>query len=415
MTNARSRVRRFAGALKLVAVLAAFAGLPGGRAAMAADHGDSPNVAHDQGADIADVFAFLDPNDNTRVIIAATFHGFIVPGEAVNFGIFDPNLRYRFEIENTGDAEPDEFIDVRFSQRTATSEAQTATVTLPFGGRRNRGFSFAAPATNPTQNATAPDPVITPEPTTGVQFFAGLVDDPFFFDIPAFSRFIASVRAGSPDATHFNRGRDTFAGYNILCIALSVPANLLQGQTEDDQPNNVLGVGFATQRGTTSIGKRGVIKGSKKFRNADRMGNPAVNVALVPFARKNEYNFATPEDDADGEFAPDIVANLQSLGTNEANINVLAGVAVTNGDLLRLNLTTPNTGPGGGTNAPASYPNGRRPADDTIDILLTIIANGNDLGDNVDANDKPLRDAFPFFAPPHQPREPGTVDDQTRN
>ena len=40
--------------------------------ARAADHGDAPNVDNDSGADIADVFAFLDPNDNTRVIIIGT-------------------------------------------------------------------------------------------------------------------------------------------------------------------------------------------------------------------------------------------------------------------------------------------------------------------------------------------------------
>src|SRR5829696_2765820 len=65
----------------------------------AADHGDAPAVANDQGADIADAYLFRDPNDNSKVIIAATIHGFIVPNEMVNFGIFDENIRYRFELE----------------------------------------------------------------------------------------------------------------------------------------------------------------------------------------------------------------------------------------------------------------------------------------------------------------------------
>ena len=67
------------------------------------------------------------------------------------------------------------------------------------------------------------------------------------------------------------------------------------------------------------------------------MGNPAVNVALIPFSRKDEHNFATPEDDAAGQFADDIVATLTALGTNATNIGILASVAVTNGDYLRLN------------------------------------------------------------------------------
>src|SRR5439155_20061185 len=76
----------------------------GGGTALAADHGDAPNVAGDQAADLGDTYVFLDPNDNTKVFLAMTFRGFIVPGEAVNFTSFDEHVLYRFEIENTGDA-----------------------------------------------------------------------------------------------------------------------------------------------------------------------------------------------------------------------------------------------------------------------------------------------------------------------
>ncbi len=155
----------------------------------AADHGDAPAVANDQGADIADAYLFRDPNDNTKVIIAATIHGFIVPNEMVNFGIFDENVRYRFELETNGDSRPDRFIDVRFTRKDqASTQAQTATVTLP------NGATFTALSTVPNLNATAPAPVITNGPS-GIQFFAGVVDDPFNFDITGFSRYTAPTRA----------------------------------------------------------------------------------------------------------------------------------------------------------------------------------------------------------------------------
>src|SRR5918912_3637900 len=154
----------------------------------AADHGDAPLVAQDQACDIADFFLFLDPNDNSRVVIAATVHGFIVPNEAVNFGIFDPNVRYRFEIETTGDARPDGFVDIRFTNRNQSStQVQVATVTLP------NGRTFTANATPPNLNDTAPTPNITTDSVSGVTFFAGLVDDPFNFDITGFNRFVAAV------------------------------------------------------------------------------------------------------------------------------------------------------------------------------------------------------------------------------
>ena len=379
----------------------------GTRPAHAADHGDAPNIAGDQAADLGDTYAFLDPNDNTKLILAMTFRGFIVPGEAVNFTVFDPNTLYRFEIENTGDARPDATIEVTFSPKgAAASEAQTATVRLP--GRPKT--TFTAPTTVANFDVTAPNPTITTDAASGVQFFAGEVDDPFFFDIPAFGRFIASVRAGAPNPGVFSRGRDTFAGYNILCIALSVPRDLVRGAAD----NNVVGVNAVTlRRQVVTINRAGVARARGLLNPLDRSGNPAVNVALVPFARKNEYNRASTRDDAAGRFAADIVATLTALGTNQANIDTLAGVAVTNGDYERINLTTANTGTGGGNNAGAGFPNGRRPQDDVIDTLLTIINNGTTLGDSVPANDVPFRDTFPFFAPPNQPLNNG--NDNTEN
>src|SRR5690349_8906289 len=80
--------------------------------ARAADHGDSPIIASERGgADIADIFFFLDPNDNSQAVLVFTVAGFIPPGEALNFANFDPNIRYRFNIENTGDTKVDQTID----------------------------------------------------------------------------------------------------------------------------------------------------------------------------------------------------------------------------------------------------------------------------------------------------------------
>jgi len=143
----------------------------------------------------------------------------------------------------------------------------------------------------------------------------------------------------------------------------------------------------------------------------DRMGVPGVNVALIPFAKKDAYNTSTPQDDAAGRFAGDIVATLQALGTDSTSINILANIAVTNGDILRLNLATANTG----TNPNAAFPNGRRFSDDTIDTLLFLINNRVPLSDNVNSNEVAFQSVFPFLAPSHQPRDTGVIDDRTRN
>ena len=89
-------------ALLMTTALALGAALP--VAAVASDHIDSPTIAQDRGSDLADLWAFLDPNDNSQVVLIMSTQGFIVSGEHFGMPIFDHNIRYRFEIENTGDA-----------------------------------------------------------------------------------------------------------------------------------------------------------------------------------------------------------------------------------------------------------------------------------------------------------------------
>ena len=92
----------------------------------AADHADSPSSANNASADLADVFFFLDPNDNSRAVLELTVRGFVVPGEAANMGIFDPDVTYRFGIEATCDAAPDAFITINVPPRTSSSAGQIA-------------------------------------------------------------------------------------------------------------------------------------------------------------------------------------------------------------------------------------------------------------------------------------------------
>ena len=360
--------------------------------ARAADHRDGPIFGGIPPADITDFYSFLDPNDNGQLVVIGALSGFIVPGEALNLGIFDPATRFRFNFENTGDALPDKSITVSFSPKTSPSAPQTATIRFS-----NPPRTFTAPATNASVDTVAPPQVVTTF-SNGAMFFAGLVDDPFFFDVPAELRWIASIWAGKRDDFLLTRGRDSFAGYNVVAIAMRIPVSLI-----GTSRTGVIGMNFATE------------KAAAPFQQVDRMGVPLVNTVLIPFARKDEYNASKPSDDANGKFRDDIVATLKSLGTNDANIAVLTGIAVTNGDLLRLNTHTPNVGLQGGTNPEAAFPNGRRPADDVIDILVTIINNGSALGDSVNANDLSFQDNFPFLALSQQPRLPGTIDDNTRN
>ncbi|MGI8657109.1 MAG: DUF4331 family protein [Pyrinomonadaceae bacterium] len=377
----------------------------------ASDHIDSPSVAQDRGSDLDDTYAFLDPNDNSKVVLVMTTQGFIVSGEHFGMPIFDHNIRYRFEIENTGDAKPDKFVDVTYSKGLGRQMPQTATIELP------NGKKFTAPTTISTQEYTAPEQVVTTDPATGVKFFGGNADDPFFLDDTGANRMVASsiMNPGHPNKSLLSErgGRDTYAGFNVLATVVSIPAEMLRGKA-----GNVIGINAVTQRHKNQkIEDNGDIKASGDYVTIDRAGGPLVNNGLIPPPRKDEYNAASTEDDAKGKFQADLVKSLKGLATDDAHIAMLAKAAVEKGDILRLDLSVPNKGAQGGNNPNGGFGKmgGRRLTDDVVDAVFTIINNGAPLGDKVDGNDVAFRNKFPFVADPTQPFPPGSgADDHTR-
>jgi hypothetical protein len=354
--------------------------------AIAADHGDAPFASVKRSADLGDVYLFLDPDDNDRVVAIATVTGFTVPGEGVNFSVFDHELTFDFQFETTFDARRDQRIQVRFSRkRTSGATPQTATITLPDGQR------FQAPTTSSNLSDTSPEPTITTGPED-ILFFAGSADDPFFFDIPGFARFVASVPGGA-DPTQFERGRDSFAGYNTLAIAFSIPVSFFGPLTDD-----TLGLNVAVRNRTVT---------NPRLRQIDQAGNPGVNVVFVPLDLDDVQNRSSTVRNTRGRVPAAILATLDALGTDQTGIDLLTDLVVTDGDFLRLDTTIENTGPGGGDNDDAGFPNGRRLGDDVIDTTLTIVTNEAVTSDNVEDDTGDFRrDEFPFLAPPIQPFPP---------
>jgi hypothetical protein len=402
--------KSFAFAAFALAIGMAILPLPTTRTTRASDHIDSPIITQDRGSDLADTFAFLDPNDNSKVVLIMSTQGFVVSGEHFGMAIFDHNIRYRFEIENTGDAKPDAFIDVLYSPGLGRVTPQTATIELTNGKR------FTAQTTVSDQEYRAPEFVITNNSENNAVFYAGVADDPFFLDDTGANRFVASSikNPGRPNKSLLGErgGRDTYAGFNTLITAISVPASILKGR------GNVIGINAVTQRRERQrIGDNNKVTGEGDWVTVDRDGGPLVNNGLIPPPRKDEYNAASTEDDAKGRFKDDLVKSLKALGTDDAHIAMLAKAAVETGDILRLDLSVPNRGPGGGNNRDGGFGKmgGRRLQDDVVDMIFTIINNGAPLGDKVNGNEVPFLSRFPFVARPTQPFPPGkNPDDHTR-
>src|SRR6266705_1515347 len=184
-------------------VLVAAAGIT--RWIKASDHKDSALLAADHAADIADVYTFRSPVHPDNVVLVMTVSGFIPPSEA-STTFFDPNVLYQWKIDNNGDAVEDLVIQAFV---TGTGGHQVMHFRGPAApsdiGATDRVIDGAEMATVAVSNS--PTPVVASR--NGMTVFAGVRDDPFFFDLVQFKHIIAG------EATSFRSpGIDTFAGTN---------------------------------------------------------------------------------------------------------------------------------------------------------------------------------------------------------
>ena len=364
----------------------------------AADHRDSPTAIIDPSADLADVYAFTDPNIPGNVVLAMTVNPFQAPG---NNQFFSPDVLYQFKISNNGKT-VDEDLVIQFTF-TKAGDDQTVTMVGPVKPKKAGATSSILDAAKGGIKVSGlANGTVIPDDSNGIQLFAGLRDDPFFFDL-IFGEKAAGIIKGPPIAAR-KPGIDYFAGFNVSIIAVDIPAKLLTGTA-----GSKIKVWATTSRSSaTKRSTKEDEKSAKTFDQLDRMGLPTVNVVLInpktfdaagnalPAGDastngnlKDSFNRGVPADDVKN-FRDAIVGRLTQLSGD-------ATYAGTTADTIILPdvLTFDTTSAGG-------FPNGRAPSNDVIDAVLNIVTKGAITTDNVAANDVPFLTAFPFFAPPHQ-------------
>src|SRR5213594_4687186 len=199
-------------------VLVAAAGLT--RWIKASDHKDSALLAADHAADIADLYTFRSPAHPDNVVLVMTVSGFIPPSEA-STTFFDPDVLYQWKLDNNGDALEDLVIQA-FVTGTGGHQVMhfRGPAAPPVTGAMSRIIDGPETATVAVSNGERP--IIASR--NGMTVFAGVRDDPFFFDLVQFKKIIAG------QATSFrNPGFDTFAGTNVLAIVIELPSSMLGG------------------------------------------------------------------------------------------------------------------------------------------------------------------------------------------
>ena len=164
--------------------------------ATAADHSDPPNRvgANLDAADIADLYAW---HGGGNLTLALTFGGPAMPA-ADQAGMYDADVIYGIHLDTDGDNVANTDIWVRFAQNDLGDWGLQVT-NLPG-------------ETDPLVGA-----VETELAGANARAWAGLRDDPFFFDLQGFGD---TLQSGS---LMFDATRDTFAGQNVTSVVIEVP------------------------------------------------------------------------------------------------------------------------------------------------------------------------------------------------
>lgn len=349
-----------------------------------ADHRDAPGVNEDPRADINDIYAFVNPNDG-NVVLAMTVNPFQIGGAP---GIaFGQDVLYEFKIDNTGDNLEDLVVQATFGQITSSSTPQSFAVRGPAKPRSAGTASSLLLADAPSIAGNADGSILQ---GTGnvVKAFAGVRDDPFFFDL-IFGFRLLGISPGGPLTRP--PGIDFFAGINCSIWAIEVPPGILKGTA-----GNVLRIWGTTGRAKNLVRSGSVYLADTEtgpFTQVDRMAFPVENTVLMPTRLKDAFNHSVPSQDQ--LFREEALAHLVAINNDRTYSQTLLD-AVLFPDVLTLDLGRGSQG----------FLNGRRPQDDVIDVVLQAASKGVLTGDGVNANDVPFLNDFPFFAPAHDPSLP---------
>ena len=213
--------------------LASAIGLLGVQHVFASDHADTPQIAAAPGTDLTDVYIFPSPSNPNNVVLSMSVHPLITPGTK-NSTFFDPNVLYQFKIDNNLDGREDRVIQVWFEGSGAGQIVHVAGPGLPRSvgttnqkiGQTGASGTFGVPFS----------------PVNGMQVFAGVREDSFFFDLEQFFTIfpdretplngITVANPNQPQSTTWRApgvAKDFLSNgnYSVLSIVIELPRTML--------------------------------------------------------------------------------------------------------------------------------------------------------------------------------------------
>jgi hypothetical protein len=376
----------------------------------ASDHDDGETEIKGRNLNLTDLFVFREKDQNPSAADGDLI--FIMntnPRSLANQQYyFSTRARYDFNVtrvsnnDATPTGKPDVVLRFQFGAPNANGQQNIKITAIRDGVTSVANQSIL---TTPLRNST---PSISQVSLGGsaLGVFAGLREDPFFFDVEQFFRVRAGALGTGP-AVGFrdpNTAVDFAKGYNVNAIAVRVPRTFLQG---------------ATSATTFDVWETVSVPGTGgKFNQVERLARPAVNEGLIV---TNDYlnalNSVGPDFEAAAlagqqpaaNIAGPIVAEakqtLLAVGNSDARANALLGAFLP--DVMRIDTTGPS-GYANALNANGSPIRGRKIKDDVVDITLGVLTNGAITTDNVSyegtpgnpaQGHDPLAPSFPYLAP----------------
>jgi hypothetical protein len=296
--------------------------------------------------DLTDLFVFSAPDNPDRTVLIIDANPFMTGSE------FHPDAVYRIHIDNNADEHAEVAFSFVFSQPVDGKQTATAYYATGEQARQPEPTGEVLIESTPVGfDATA-----QPVSSARCRLFFGVRSDPFFADAEGFFHGFQWT------------GEDTFAGKNVLSIALEVP-------------NHMLGAGpvFGVWA-TVSVRRDG------KLVQVERDGHPSMNPIVIADEQKNDFNAGHPADDVKLYWEP-LSELLQEHGYPP---DAARGAALTLlPDILNYDCRLPST-----------YPNGRVPTDDVFAARTAYLTNGKFSFSGVTPH-ADLQSEFPFLGVPN--------------
>ncbi len=293
----------------------------------ASSHREAPLIAFDPLADNTDVYAFRSPDDPNTVTIIANYVPGQLPHGGPNYYSFGEDIRYEIHIDNDASTTGDDII-YRFTFSKTNQDGSTffnirlgqenLKTTYMMEKSTDGGASFTTVVSSgivPPYNigarsitggaglgaadyASLFNSAITTA-SSGETVFCGPTDDPFFVDLGGIFDLGDAPRQNSTP-------RDGLACFNVSTIAIKIPiADLQKDGKSVSQAANILDPDFvigvwssASRRSITTLNGDGTSSASGSWVQVSRLGMPLTNEAVIPIGDKDQWNAASPYNDA---------------------------------------------------------------------------------------------------------------------